>query len=106
MTDKAPLASVEEVRAELRRLGYLATGLDRFVLSGAGAVSPVAASARAALRLGLLGGPVFGVALSLAAAGLEPRLLAAPQDLAVLALYLTLVAGGGVALLGFLAGLA
>lgn len=106
MTDKAPLASVEEVRAELRRLGYLATGLDRFVLSGAGAVSPLSASARAALRLGLLGGPVFGVALSLAAAGLEPRLLAAPQDLAVLALYLTGMAGVGVTLLGFLAGLA
>ncbi len=106
MTKKRPLASVEEVRAELRRLGYLATGLDRFVLSGAGAVSPIAASARAALRLGLLGGAVFGVALSLAAAGLEPRLFAAPQDLVVLALYLTAVSSIGVALLAFLAGLA
>ncbi len=106
MTERRPLASVEEVRAELRRLGYLASGLDRFVLSGAGVVSPMAASGRAALRLGVLGGAVFGVTLSLAAAGLEPRLLAAPQDLAVLALYLTLVTGAGVALLGFLAGLA
>ena len=48
------------------------------------------ASLRAAVRVGLLGGVVFGVAATLAAAGLDPRLLREPQDLVVLSLYLVL----------------
>ena len=34
---RGPLSSVEQVRDELRRLGYFEHGLDRFVLAGAGA---------------------------------------------------------------------
>lgn len=105
MTTKPPVASVEEVRAELKKLGYLETGFDRFVLAGAGAVSPARASLRASWRLGAVGGALFAVALSLAAAGLDRRLLAAPQDLAVLALYLTVVTGAALAALVFLLGL-
>ena len=56
------VASVEAVREELRRLGYLDSGLDRFVLAGAGAPSPLRACARAALRVGLAGGVLFGLA--------------------------------------------
>lgn len=85
---RPPLASVDVVREELRRLGYLESGLDRFVLAGAGAASPWTASLRAALRVGAVGGIVFGLAATLAAAGLDPRLLREPQDLLVLALYL------------------
>jgi type I phosphodiesterase/nucleotide pyrophosphatase len=105
MADK-PLASVEQVRAELRRLGYLDTGVDRFVLGDARPLSPLRASARAALRVGLLGGVVFGAALTLVAAGLDPRLRAQPQDLAVLFAYLALVTGavtGAAAFVGALA---
>ena len=63
MTSERPeVASVEAVREELRRLGYLDSGLDRFVLAGAGAPSPLRACARAALRVGLAGGVLFGLA--------------------------------------------
>jgi hypothetical protein len=106
VSERPPLASVEQVREELRRLGYLDTGVDRFVLGGAGAVSPLRASARAASRVGALGGVVFGAALTLAAAGIDPRLRTAPQDLAVLALYLAFVAGAVTALAAFAGGLA
>jgi hypothetical protein len=87
---RAPIASVDEVREQLRRLGYLDSGLDRFVLGGAGAVSPLRASLRAAARVGLVGGVVFGLAATLAAAGLDVRLLRDWQDLLVLAVYLVL----------------
>src|SRR5262245_64466226 len=91
--ERPALASVEEVREELRRLGYLDSGLDRFVLAGAGGGSALRASSGAALRVGLAGGALFGGGLTLAAAGLDRRLLAAPRDLAVLTLYLALALG-------------
>ena len=85
---RPPLASVEAVREELKRLGYLDSSLDRFVLGGAGGTTPVRASLRAAARVGLVGGVLFGLAATLAAAGLDRRLLAEPRDLLVLAVYL------------------
>src|SRR5215475_13862814 len=97
MSENHPaVASVDEVRAELKRLGYLDSGLDRFVLSGAGGRTAVRASAGAALRVGL----------ALVAVGLDRRLLAEPTDLAVLVIYLALVLGALTALAAFLGGLA
>jgi hypothetical protein len=87
---RPPLSTVEGVRDELRRLGYLDSGLDRFVLGGAGTASPWRASLQAATRVGVVGGVVFGLAATLAAGGLDPRILREPQDLLVLALYLAL----------------
>jgi type I phosphodiesterase/nucleotide pyrophosphatase len=105
MDPRPPVARVEDVRDELRRLGYLDHGLDRFVLGGAGRSTPFRASARAAARIGVLGGVLFGVASTLAAAGIDPRLRAEPRDLVVLALYLTAILGVAVALAALLAGL-
>src|SRR5437879_518604 len=68
-----PLASVDQVRDELKRLGYLESGLDRFVLGGAGSPSALRASAAVALRVGILGGVLLGVALTLGAAALLGR---------------------------------
>jgi hypothetical protein len=85
---RPPLASVDTVREELRRLGYLDSSLDRFVLAGAFAATPARASLRAAGRVGLVGGVLLGLAATLAAAGLDRRLLGEPQDLLVLAVYL------------------
>jgi hypothetical protein len=102
---RAPLAGVDEVRDELRRLGYLQSGLDRFVLAGAAAASPARASWRAAWRVGLVGGPLVGVVLGLGAAAVDARLLGQAQDLVVLAVYLSVAAGLAVALLAFAAGL-
>jgi len=100
---RPPLSSVETVREELRRLGYLDSSLDRFVLGDASGQGPLGASLRAALRVGLVGGVLFGLAATLAAAGLDRRLLDEPRDLVVLALYLTVACGlltAGAALLG------
>src|SRR6185503_18147358 len=71
----------DQVRDELRRLGYLEHGVDRFVLGGAGAGGVARASARAATRVGLLGGLLFGAALTLAAAGFDARLRREPRGL-------------------------
>jgi hypothetical protein len=91
----------------LRRLGYLDSGLDRFVLGSARSGSALLASLRAALRVGVAGGAVFGVALSLLARSLDPEALRRPADLALLALYLAVATGLAAALatvlLGFLA---
>src|SRR5436309_3030735 len=101
--ERAPIASVETVREELRRLGYLDSSLDRFVLGGAGGRSPFRASLRAAARVGLLGGVLFGLSGTLTAAALDARLRAEPQDRLVLPLYL-LVAFGLVTAFAALAG--
>jgi hypothetical protein len=106
VTGERPLSSVEQVRGELRRLGYLEHGLDRFVLAGAVSTGPAAASARAATRVGLLGGLLFGGALTLAAAGLDPRLRGEPRDLLVLSVYLVIALAVVTAVATFLGGLA
>lgn len=100
-----PLLPVEAVRDELRRLGYLDSGLDRFVLGAAAPSSPLLASARAALRVGLLGGAFGTTALMLFALGLDRRLLGEPRDLVLLAAYLFVALGCMAGLLAFLAGL-
>ncbi len=101
-----PLATVDEVREELRRLGYLDHGVDRFVLGGARASSPLRASARAAARIGLLAGLLFGAASTAAAAALDPRLRAEPRDLVLLGAYLVIALGLAAGAAAFLAGLA
>lgn len=98
--------SVERVRADLRALGYLNTGLDRFVLGHAGSGGALAALRDVAWRLGLLGGAVFGLTLTLAAALLEPRLRESPQDLVILAGYLVLALGAATAVAAVAGGLA
>ena len=103
---RPPIASVETVREELKRLGYLDSSLDRFVLGGAGGPSPFLASLRTAARVGLLGGVLFGLAGTLAAAGLDRRLLAEPQDLLVLTLYLVVLLGFVTALAALMGGFA
>jgi hypothetical protein len=101
-----PLASVDQVREELKRLGYLDSGLDRFVLGGAGTPSVLKASAAAAVRVGILGGVLLGVALTLAAASLDRRLRSDPRDLAVLFLYLVVLSGAATAVAAFIGGVA
>jgi hypothetical protein len=94
------LSSVERVREDLRRLGYLDTGLDRFVLGGAASASPLRAGARVAARVGVIGGALTGLAFTAAAALLDPGRLRDPGDLVVLMAY---VAIAGAVTLGLLA---
>jgi hypothetical protein len=91
--ERPPLASVQAVRAELKRLGYLESGLDRFVLAGGESSSPLRASLGVAARVGVLGGAFFGLAATLAAVGLDRRLLGEPRDIVVLAAYLAILLG-------------
>jgi Type I phosphodiesterase / nucleotide pyrophosphatase len=99
-------SSVQKVREELKRLGYLDTGLDRFVLGGAGGSSPLRTSLAAAARVGLVGGALFAAVLTLAAAVIDRRLLTAPGDLALLALYLLVALGAVIAASAFACGMA
>ena len=104
--DRPPLASVEEVRDALKRLGYLESGLDRFVLGGAGGSSLLRTCLGAAWRVGLVAGPLLGTALAVATLSLDKRLLDTPTDVLVLACYASLALGliaGLAALLGGLA---
>jgi hypothetical protein len=96
-----PLASVGAVRDELRQLGYLESGLDRFVLSGKGAPSLLGVSA----RVGIAGGILLGPLLTLAASSLDRRLLTDPWDLAILALYSSMALGAATGLAALLGGL-
>jgi hypothetical protein len=106
VSERPPLASVDSVREELRRLGYLDSGIDRFVLGAAGGESPLRASLRAALRVGLLGGTLAAGALALLAVGLDRRLLLEPRDLALLLAYLWVALGLATGGAAWLAGLA
>jgi Type I phosphodiesterase / nucleotide pyrophosphatase len=96
------ISPVERVREDLRRLGYLDTGLDRFVLGGAASVSPLRAGAGVALRVGLLGGALTGLAFTAAAALLDPERLRRPADLVVLMGYVAIAGGVVLGLLSWL----
>jgi hypothetical protein len=105
-SERPPLATVEAVREELKRLGYLDSSLDRFVLAGGESTSPLRASLGVALRVGLLGGALFGLAATLASVGLDRRLLAEPRDILVLGAYLAALLGLATALAALVGGLA
>ena len=102
---RAPISSVQAVRDELRRLGYLETGIDRFVLGGAASASPLRACAVVAARVGLAGGLLFGAAFSAAIALLEPERLRELPDFLVLMAYVSAAAALTIAALALLAGL-
>src|SRR5262245_53610724 len=104
-SERPPLASVDAVRDELRRLGYLEHGLDRFVLAGAGGPSPFRACLGVAARVGVVGGLLLGGILALAAVTLDRRLLTEPADIALLGLYLVVAFGVLTAAAALLAGL-
>jgi hypothetical protein len=95
-----PLASVGAVREELRRLGYLESGLDRFVLAGR---SPSLASA--SLRVGLAGGVLMGPLLTLAAFRLGSGLPGDARDLLILSLYASIAFGTATGLVALVGGL-
>jgi uncharacterized membrane protein len=103
--ERREVASVADVREELRRLGYLESGLDRFVLGAATPASAWRASLSAAVRVGVAGGVILGVALTLAAAGLDAGRLSRPSDLALLALYLSIALGLATGLIALVGGL-
>ncbi|MFN0150793.1 MAG: alkaline phosphatase family protein [bacterium] len=78
---------VDEARSRLRELGYLRNPIESFVVG-----RPHGGIARAlagvATRLGLVGGALVSLLVWLATIAMNPAIVDAPRDLALLAIYL------------------
>ncbi|MEO6214274.1 MAG: alkaline phosphatase family protein, partial [Vicinamibacterales bacterium] len=97
-------ARVDELRRQLRSLGYLDAGVDRFVLGPArGARRPPAIAALAAIRVGLIAAVLLGPAVAVGISGRLPGLVTGTRDAAVVAVYLGAMFGLVVSGLTFIA---
>lgn len=97
---------VDELRQQLRALGYLDAGVDRFVLGPArGARRPAIIALLASLRTGVIAAVLLGPAAAIGLAGRLPGLVTGPRDAIVIAAYLAILFGAGVALLAFVSSL-
>lgn len=106
MSAAPPDPRVDELRQQLRSLGYLNAGVDRFVLAPArGARSPAAIALLASLRIGLLGALLLGPAAAIGLNGRIPGLITGPRDAFVVALYLGMLFGLAIAAVSFVASL-
>src|SRR5579864_8096216 len=82
-------AELERARLELRRLGYLDHGLERFLLQDAlRPRQPLRTMTLLALKVGLLAGGVLAAALAVALAAANGSVASSPLDLPVLFLHL------------------
>src|SRR3954468_11912154 len=87
-----PTNPVPELRRQLKALGYLDAGVDRFVLGGAiERHGPVGMAARTSLRAGRLGGTLLGPAAALGLSARLPGLVSGGRDAVVVALYLSVL---------------
>jgi len=83
---------VDELRQQLRSLGYLDAGVDRFLLGPTkGSHSPRALAVRAGIRVGLLAGALLGPTTAIGLGARLPGLVTAPRDAAVLGLYMAVL---------------
>ena len=102
----APLP-VDDLRQKLKDLGYLGTGVDRFVLAPARQERSAARiAAGASVRVGLLAAILLGPAAAVGIAARLPQLVTGFGDACVVALYLALLFGVSGAALTFLAAVA
>jgi Type I phosphodiesterase / nucleotide pyrophosphatase len=87
-----PDKRVDELRQQLRSLGYLDAGVDRFVLGGARERrGPIGIALRTSVRVGLLGGVLLGPAAAIGLGARLPGLISGGRDAAVIALYLAVI---------------
>jgi type I phosphodiesterase/nucleotide pyrophosphatase len=83
---------VNELRQQLRALGYLDAGVDRFLLAPAGRTrGAIALALQSSVRVGLLGGVLLGPAAAIGVGGRLPGLVTGVGDAVVIALYLAAV---------------
>ncbi|MEO7272049.1 MAG: hypothetical protein ABIX28_08025, partial [Vicinamibacterales bacterium] len=108
MTEPTPIdrdAEVDALRQRLRALGYLDAGVDRFVLAPAHSARGSAAIAvLASLRIGVLGGLLLGPTAAIGVALQLPALVTSVRDAGVIAIYLAVLFGSGMALAALTAG--
>ena len=99
-------ARVDELRRQLRTLGYLDAGVDRFVLGPAQATrSPVVIALLASIRSGIIAGALLGPAAALGLVGRLPGLVTGIRDAIVIAIYLAVLFGAAVTILSLVAAL-
>jgi hypothetical protein len=80
---------IDDLRQQLKSLGYLDAGVDRFLLAPArGTRGPFALAARSSVRVGLLGGVLLGPAAAIGLGARLPGLISGVRDALVLAVYL------------------
>src|SRR5207237_1156793 len=83
---------VDELRQQLRALGYLDAGVNRFLLAPARERRrPLAVALGAGARVGLLAGALLGPAAAIGVGARIPGLVSGVRDAAVLALYLAVL---------------
>jgi hypothetical protein len=100
--DDTRVREVDELRQQLRSLGYLDAGVDRFVLGSARhARRPSAIAWLASVRIGLIAAVLLGPAAAIGVAARVPGLITGPRDGFVVAAYLALLFGAGVLVLSF-----
>ncbi len=101
-----PVNNVDELRRQLRALGYLDAGVNRFVLGPVrGTRKPAVIALLASLRVGILAALLLGPAAAIGLGGRLPGLVTGPRDAIVVALYMAALFGAAVAIAGFAASL-
>lgn len=104
--DAASDARVDRLRQQLRALGYLDAGLDRFVLGGArGTRRPLVIAGLAAVRIGVLAAVLLGPAAALGIAIRLPGLVTGTGDAVIVAVYLAVLFGAAATTVSFLVSL-
>ncbi|MGE5815980.1 MAG: alkaline phosphatase family protein [Acidobacteriota bacterium] len=95
---------VSELRERLRTLGYLDSGVDRFVLAPAQRErTPLGLAWRVSVRIGLLAALLLGPAAAIGVAARLPGLIAGARDAGIIVLYLAVIFGGAAAAASFAA---
>jgi hypothetical protein len=98
---------VDALRQQLRSLGYLDAGVDRFVLAPAvRRRRPAVIALLASIRSGIVAALLLGPAAAIGLAARLPGLVTGVRDGIVIAIYLAVLFGAAVAVLSFAAALA
>jgi hypothetical protein len=97
---------VDALRQQLRTLGYLDAGLNRFVLGPAvDARRPAAIALLASMRIGMVAAVLLGPAAAIGLGGRLPALVTGPRDAVVISVYIGALLGGAVSIAALAASL-
>jgi hypothetical protein len=98
---------VDDLRQQLRALGYLDAGVDRFVLGPVRETRrPAAIALLASVRVGIIAAVLLGPAAAIGVGARLPGLVTGPRDAIVIALYMGALFGAAVSVAAFAVSLA